>query len=152
MIEASERRSTRSILCRLPFRTRVGLATIVVFALVSDGQLLAKSLVDYVRTARPSAIDQYLTRFSGIRAALPTRGVVGYIAEAKGREILHGGDYYRKFHLAQYALAPLIMVDSPDRDLVIGNFSIGTRMSPLPGLTLVRDYGNGVMLFRRGGE
>jgi len=149
--EASERRAARWILSRLPFRTRVGLATVVVFALLSDGHLLAKSLVDYVRTARPSAIDQYLTRFSEIRRALPPRGVVGYLAEPKGREILHGGDYYRKFHLAQYALAPLIMVDSPDRDLVVGNFSAGARVPQVPGLTLVRDYGNGVMLFRRGG-
>lgn len=136
----------------LPGRARVGLATIVVFALLSDGQLLAKSLLDYVRTSRPSAIDQYLTRFGGIRAALPTRGVVGYISEPKGKEILHGGDYYRKFHLAQYALAPLIMVDSPEGDLVIGNFANGTRAPKLPGLTLVQDFGNGVMLFRRGGE
>lgn len=150
MTEASNTQ-VRSILARLPFRTRVGLATIVVFALVSDGQLLAKSLVDYVRTSRPSAIDQYLTRFVEIRSALPARGVVGYVAEPRGKEMLHGGDYYRKFHLAQYALAPLIMVDSPDRDLVIGNFSTGTRAPQLPGMTLVRDYGNGVMLFRRSG-
>lgn len=152
MIEASATGSARSILSRLPFRARVGLVTIVVFALVSDGHLFAKSLVDYVRTARPGAIDQYLTRFGEIRTALPPRGVVGYIAEPRGREILHGGDYYRKFHLAQYALAPLIMVDSPDRDLVIGNFSAGASAPRLPGFSLIRDYGNGVMLFKRGGE
>lgn len=151
MTEASNP-AARSILSRLPLRTRVGLATIVVFALVSDGQLLAKSLVDYVRTSRPSAIDQYLTRFVEIRGALPARGVVGYVADSRGKEMLHGGDYYRRFHLAQYALAPLIMVDSVDRELVIGNFSTGTRPPPLPGMTLVRDYGNGVMLFRRGGQ
>lgn len=151
MAEASDT-SARSILSRLPFRTRVGLATIVVFALVSDGQLLAKSLVDYARTSRPSAIDQYLTRFVEIRSALPGRGVVGYVADPRGKDMLHGGDYYRKFHLAQYALAPLIMVDSPDRDLVIGNFTPRARPPQLPGMTLVRDYGNGVMLFRRSGQ
>jgi hypothetical protein len=149
--EVSETRH-RSVWSGLPLRARVALATIAVFALVSDGQLLAKSVVDFVRTSRPSAIDQYLARFSGIKAALPARGVVGYLAEPRGKEMLHGGDYYRKFHLAQYALAPLIMVDSPDRDLVIGNFSIGTRAPELPGMTLVRDYGNGVMLLRQGGQ
>lgn len=151
MTEVSETRQ-RSVWSGLPLRARVVLAAIAVFALVSDGQLFAKSVVDFVRTSRPSAIDQYLARFSEIRAALPARGVVGYIAEPRGKEMLHGGDYYRKFHLAQYALAPLIMVDSPDRDLVIGNFSIGTRAPQLPGMTLARDYGNGVMLFRRGGQ
>lgn len=149
MTEASETR-TRSILSSLPFRARVGLATIVVFALVSDGQLLAKALVDYVRTSRPSAVDQYLSRFGDIKTALPARGVVGYIAEPRGKE-LHGGDYYRKFHLAQYALAPLILVDTPDRELVVGNFASGAHAPQLPGLTLVQDYGNGVMLLRRGG-
>jgi hypothetical protein len=151
VIEASTFRSARSTFARLPVRTRVGLVAIVAFALIADGHLLAKSLVDYVRTPRPSAIDQYLTRFREIKAELPPRGVVGYIAEPTGREMLHGGDYYRKFHLAQYALAPVIMVDSPDRELVIGNFSTGTRPPP-PGLSLVRDYGNGVVLFRRGGR
>jgi len=87
--EASETR-TRSILSSLPFRARVGLATLVVFALVSDGQLLAKALVDYVRTSRPSAVDQYLSRFGDIKTALPARGVVGYIAEPRGKELLHG--------------------------------------------------------------
>jgi hypothetical protein len=152
VIEASERASARSVLSRLPVRTRVGLAVTVVFALVSDGQFLVKALVDYVRTSRPTAIEVYLSRFGEIRTALPARGVVGYVAEPKGKEILHGGDYYRKFHLAQYALAPLIIVDSPDRPLVIGNFASGTPPPQSPGLSLVRDYGNGVMLFRRPGE
>lgn len=123
--------------------------TVVVFALVSDIQFLAKAVADYVGTSRPTAIEVYLSRFDEIRAALPARGVVGYVAEPKGKEIVHGGDYYRRFHLAQYALAPVIVVDSPDRPLVIGNFASGTPPPHSSGLVLVRDYGNGVMLLRR---
>jgi hypothetical protein len=150
--EAPAAGATRAARARLPGRTRVALAVIVAFALVSDAQFLVKALVDYVRTSRPTAVEVYLTRFVEIRSALPARGVVGYLAEPKGKEILHGGDYYRKFHLAQYALAPVIIVDSPDRPLVIGNFASGTPPPPAPGLILVRDYGNGVMLFRRRAE
>lgn len=152
MTEASAGEAVRPARPRLPGRARAAVALIIVFALVSDAQSLVKALVDYVETRRPTAIEVYLTRFVEIRTALPARGVVGYLAEPKGKEILHGGDYYRKFHLAQYALAPVIIVDSPDRPLVIGNFASGTPPPAAPGLSLVRDYGNGVMLFKRRGE
>lgn len=133
-------------------RTRVSLIVIVVFGLLSGGHFLLRALYDYAKLERPGAIERYLGRFTSIKTALPPRGVVGYVAEDRGKESIHGGDYYRKFHLAQYALAPLIVVDNTAPVLVIGNFAEGSTPPRIPGLSLVRDYGNGVMLFRRAPE
>jgi hypothetical protein len=81
-------------------------------------------------------------RFAALKAALPSRGVVGYVG-ATGDAA--AGDYY----LAQYALVPLVVDYSPNHPLVIGNFPVAP---PPPGppsehLQLVKDFGDGVLLF-----
>ena len=78
-------------------------------------------------------------RFAALRAALPQRGIVGYIGEP---------DDLPGYYLAQYALAPLVVDRSPNHPLVVGNFAV----SQTPGfasahLQLVKDYGHGVLLF-----
>ena len=78
-------------------------------------------------------------RFAALKPALPQHGVVGYIGDSTTP-----ADYY----LAQYALAPLIVDHSPNHPLVIGNFLLSSAPSvPSANLHLVRDFGNGVLLF-----
>jgi len=80
-------------------------------------------------------------RFSALKAALPERGVVGYIGEP-GIPAL--ADYY----LAQYSLAPLVIDHSPNHPLVIGNFPDSSSKNALPNdLKLVKDFGDGILLF-----
>jgi hypothetical protein len=79
-------------------------------------------------------------RFSALRAALPERGVVGYIGES-GTAAL--ADYY----LAQYALAPLVVDHSPNHALVVGNFPASSDRVPSSDLQLMTDFGDGVLLF-----
>ncbi len=80
-------------------------------------------------------------RFSALKAALPERGVVGYIGEP-GTPAL--ADYY----LTQYALAPLVIDHSSNHALVVGNFPASPALSaPLDDLHLVKDFGDGVLLF-----
>jgi hypothetical protein len=79
-------------------------------------------------------------RFAVLKAHLPTNGVVGYIGEATG---LATPDYY----LTQYALAPLVVDLSLNHAIVVGNFP-STPPAQIPqNLRLVKDFGNGVMLF-----
>ncbi len=78
-------------------------------------------------------------RFAAVKSSLPQRGVIGYIGEP---DALARGDYY----LAEYALAPLVVDDSPNHPLVLANFP----NAPLPtpsNLQLVKNFGNGVALF-----
>lgn len=79
-------------------------------------------------------------RFASLKAALPTRGVVGYIGEPG---VAGTADYY----LAQYALAPLVVDHSENHPLVIGNFPDRPNEPPPPNMKLVRNFGNGVILF-----
>jgi hypothetical protein len=86
-------------------------------------------------------------RFAAIKAALPERGIVGYVGEPGALAL---GDYYA----AQYALAPLVVEHSTNHAMVIGNFSSSqTAFSAgeSSNLQLVKDYGNGVLLLANKG-
>lgn len=78
-------------------------------------------------------------RFAILKPALPQQGVVGYIGESGDL-----ADYY----LTQYALAPLVVDHSPNHALVVANFPTSPPSIPSPDhLQLLKDFGNGVLLF-----
>ncbi len=80
-------------------------------------------------------------RFAGLKAALPPRGVIGYVGDA-------GESGVAPYYLAQYALAPLVLDRSPNHPLVVGNFPSGPPdRSTAAKLRLVKDCGDGVLLF-----
>jgi hypothetical protein len=89
-------------------------------------------------------------RVEAIRRDLPSHGMVGYVADDLGPtsddKRLHAHEF---FHI-QYALAPLILVDSQHYPLVVGDFHAPIDPKRITELKLVRvrDYGNGVVLFR----
>ena len=60
---------------------------------------------------------------------------------------VYGPGYY---YAVQYAAAPLVVEHSVDRGLVIGNFTSSAAASAHPtNLVTVRDFGQGVVLFRQ---
>ena len=80
-------------------------------------------------------------RFAALKAALPSRGVIGYIGESGNSGL---ADYY----LAQYALAPLILDRSTNHSLVLGNFPTSPPIQASSNtLHLQRDFGHGILLF-----
>ena len=79
-------------------------------------------------------------RFSELRDALPKAGVVGYIGESGDFAVGH-------YYLTQYALAPLLVDHSSEHAIVIGNFPRSQPTAFPENLKLVRDFGNGVLLF-----
>lgn len=114
-------------------RTRVALIVVVVCGLLSGGHFLLRALYDYVKMERPGGIELYLGRVTSIKTALPPRGVIGYVAEERGKESMHGRGYHRKFHLAEYALARLIVVDSTELVLVVGHVAGAASHRRSPG-------------------
>jgi hypothetical protein len=106
--------------------------------------------------AGPSAdvykIGEQPARYEGVAAALPPTGIFGYVSDVSIRQTL-GAVLYSG---AQYALAPRLIVElheQPHAEWVIGSFSkpldmiqFGSRR----GLTLVKDFGSGVVLYRNG--
>src|SRR5215831_10688439 len=97
-------------------RTTIALLGFVACCLLSSIRLLMESPTPGSWRASAEEIPKSSDdRFAGIKVALPNRGLVGYIGESGPAA---KGDYY----LAQYALVPLIVDDSPNHVFVVGNF------------------------------
>ncbi len=80
---------------------------------------------------------------------LPPSAVVGYLTDLEPKDrsapII--------FRTAQYTLAPRLLQPGTAQEWVIGNFSKALDFRAIgagKGLQLVQDYGNGVVLYRRG--
>lgn len=135
-------------------RTRLGLALVLLYALVS-GAAWVKLAAGATGRSAPDEISTYERRFQELRAALPARGVVGYLghpdpaggtpAERDASSLLH----FKRYLLAQYALAPVVLIESTEPDFVVGNFDPGTAPSTPTGFRIERDFGNGLVLLRR---
>ena len=100
------------------------------------------------RNRDPYQIAAQTARMAGVRAATPESATLGYLTDAEPGGVLAAA----MFEGAQYALAPRLLRQDAAQNLVLGNFSrpadfaaFGQRYS----LRLERDFGNGVILFRR---
>lgn len=132
-------------------RVKIGVLLILFAALFSNLTLFKDAAAGYCKSGRINGISGYEKRFEGIRKYLPQRGVVGYIGEADVVDIRFAGQETAKYYLAQYAVAPTIVEYAAARDLVIGNFEPGADSSGViheKGLTVIKDFGNGVMLLK----
>jgi hypothetical protein len=122
-------------------RLTIALTVFVLCCLLSAARLIVDAPTP-TRIAESSAqIDNFSDRrFALLKATLPQRGVVGYLGESGPLAI---GRYY----LTQYALAPLVVENSPNHALVIANFPSSPPTAPPENLRLVKDFGNGVLLY-----
>jgi hypothetical protein len=135
-------------------RTRLGLALVLLYALVS-GAAWVKLAANATGRSVPDEISTYERRFQELRAELPARGVVGYLGrtdpagrtptEREASSLLD----FKHYLLAQYALAPVVLIESTEPDFVVGNFVPGRAPSTPAGFRIERDFGNGLVLFRR---
>jgi hypothetical protein len=89
-------------------------------------------------------------RFQQVAAALPSAGVVGYVTDQSENPV------WAMLLGAQYVLAPRVLVEldkHPATTWVVGNFARPldlTKFADERGLTLAQDFGDGVVLFRKG--
>lgn len=98
-----------------------------------------------IRASEAIVMDE--DRFTGIRALLPARGTIGYLSDTGG--IARNPKAY---YLTQYYLAPLVVAEDPEHDLVIANFVSPSAIATLAaarGLTVEHDFTNGVALLSR---
>jgi hypothetical protein len=79
-------------------------------------------------------------RFAVLKTALPGKGVIGYVGPP-------GDSGLPEYYLAQYALAPRVVERSTNHALVVGNFPASSQVISPEGLQLVKDFGDGVLLF-----
>jgi len=91
-------------------------------------------------------IEQYQQCLLPLRVFLPTMGIVGYASDVTGKN--------RKalfFQLAQYILAPVIIEDSTDYEVLIGNFTQQSSLEEfcrLHNVEITHTFPNGIYLMR----
>ena len=95
-------------------------------------------------------IGDQAARFQDLMSALPATGVVGYVSDVIANPTLAAVLYSS----AQYTLAPRLVTDQHMQpgELVIGDFPKPLDLVQFGkdhGLTLVRDFGNGAVLYRK---
>src|SRR5579872_2647522 len=123
----------------LPTKTIIGLLALIAGSILSSFRVLhdARLLNFSTRDGVERLSDR---RFAALKSSLPTVGAIGYIEEPTDPAI----PYY---YLTQYALAPVVVEKSTNHKLVVGNFPTLQHPPVPPGLRLVKDFGNGVLLF-----
>lgn len=135
-----------------PSSNRVLLACSVVAALALWSAVNFYSAAEEATGANADAykVGEQPARFHDLISALPERGIIGYISDAPASTTL-GAALYSS---AQYTLAPRLLTDrpvNPPAEWVIGDFSkpldVG-QFGDQRGLTLVKDFGNGAVLYR----
>jgi hypothetical protein len=134
---------------------KFGIASLLVYAVISCGAMLSEQYNAYTRFTRHSGdpISEYEKRFTRLRQVLPRNGAVGFLSDDPAPFLK--GDYVRDgtLYLTQYALSPVVVYDTAQVPLVVGNFHSSSAPSPELWKNLrlrpIANYGNGVVLFKR---
>ena len=122
-------------------------AAIIILSFHHNFKALHKGLQRYNRQEL-DPITKYEKRFSEIKAYLPNHAVVGYISDYDKKSAKDGQAY----NMTQYVLAPTIVVRGLKRKFIVGNFQGSqpdVKAYEKENISLIRDFGNGVVLFER---
>jgi glycosyltransferase involved in cell wall biosynthesis len=134
-------------------RGRIAVGLVLVYGAVTTAQWLDEAAAWPGPNARDE-ISANDARFAPLRGALPPSGRVGYLGDP-----VVGGDtprerddsalqHFRRYLLAQYALAPVVLVENTDPEVVVGNFDAGAVRPPPDGFELEGEFGDGLVLYR----
>jgi len=133
---------------------RAAIILLIFFALLSNLRLFRQTLNFAPKPLGTDEITLYEKRFAELKKILPYHGVVGYISNKQAEDIRFDAGA-AEYYLTQYALTPLVVAYSPNYPLVVGNFLqsvIDPEIYTSKDLVPLKDFGNGVLLFRRAGR
>jgi hypothetical protein len=114
------------------------------------GLRIVWSIVGELRQPPESnSVEAVIARFEPLRRLLPEGVVTGFVVDERHADVTLVPAAER-FRLAQYALSPRLVEDSPDHALVVVDADVPTtpEVARARGWTLVADLHNGVRLFR----
>jgi hypothetical protein len=139
--------------------TRIGIAILLVLLYAGASSVRwVQRASEWPAGAAQDEISSYEHAFGELRGMLPAHGIVGY-AERPGQAGAAPADStsnalqrFRRYLLAQYFLAPVLLVKNREPEFVVGNFGPGAVPAVPAGLRLIRDFGDGLVLFRRSGS
>lgn len=115
-------------------------------SLLSIGRLFFQVADFYPTAPSPDGVTDFDRRFTALRSQLPPKGVIGYLTDPDTPPT--DTNAQAEYHLAQYALAPILVVNSPDQRYLVGNFhrTVTTGSLRDRGFKLIREFGNGIVL------
>ncbi|MBE0559158.1 MAG: hypothetical protein IH628_18165 [Proteobacteria bacterium] len=143
------------------FRRRAGLAILIILTGYGVLNLLWQGIRSYPDLPDIDPVTFHEARIDQLKPLLPASGHIGYVTTVENDRIFakerafQNVEYLAQYALTQYTLAPLIVRNSPELPLVVGNFLDGP---PAPGflkkhgLVPLKDFGDGLVLYRREGK
>lgn len=128
-------------------RAYAGFFLVFLLAAYSVVPLIRDQKAYYLNSVRfkGDQTSRYLERFRGVRESMPPRGTFGYISDVTERS-----EDRSALFLTQYALAPLVLRESTDLPVVVGNFHRGLPSQEeirQKGLQALFDSGKGIVLY-----
>ena len=137
---------------RYPFWLTAGMGGVICLCLATAFQSY-RSADAYARTYQdPYMINAQPGRLREAVAYLPDKAVIGYLSDLPFDGVSGQAAYFG----IMYALAPRLVTRSADKpEWVVGNFSHPLDYAAAGRahhLDLVKDFGNGIVLFRRGAQ
>ena len=134
-------------------RVNIAILLLVASAFISNIRYVKFAALFSPSRVGKDNITLYEKKLSEIKKDLKPYSIVGYIADRQYRNIGLERDAAGYLYITRYALSPLIIDEtSTDYPVVIGNFlniPAGRKNASGLGLVLIKDYGNGLMLFKR---
>lgn len=134
-----------------PFLKLLGIGVVVFLALLAALDFLGATATADRFYQDPYRIGEHQERLREVAALLPADSVIGFLSDL----LLEDTRGAAAFFAVQYALAPrLLVLDKPAerRQWVLGYFSQSVDLGKTErenGLSVVRTYGAGIVLFRR---
>ncbi len=122
-------------------------APIILLSFHYNFKALQKGIQRYNRK-EPDRISVYEKRFVELKKYLQNHRVVGYVSDYEDNSTEDGIAYT----MTQYVLAPTILARGIKRNFIIGNFKSAKpdiQAYEKDNLSLIRDFGKGVILFQR---
>jgi len=131
-----------------PTEVKIGLAVATALSLWGAGAYFGFETEYQKQNPDPYQIAAQTARLAGARAAIPENAVVGYLTDLEPNTVAT----WSLFSATQYILAPRILKHDAAQDRVLGNFARPADFAARGrqhGLIVDRDFGNGVVLFRK---
>ena len=103
------------------------------------------SVLEIATAKDPSYMVEYEKSFAPLKKDLPKHSFVNYVSNQD-----YSGDYFA----VRYVLIPvrLVLGLKPQHNYLVVHLSDPTNIPKFNGYKLKKDYGNGIMLFSRGGD
>ena len=140
------------------YRIKAGALLLLLLTGYSVLSLLVQSIETYKDLPDKDPVTRHEERIAKLKGALPASGEVGYVTTVENEKIFayekafQNVEFLAQYVATQYTLAPLIVRNTPELPLVVGNFLDGP---PAPGflekygLMPIKDFGDGLILYRR---